>query len=141
MVGIVIVAHLGLAEQLRKTAEVITSSRLDNFTAVSIMPDDNPDRARQKVLTAVKSVDRGSGVVILVDMFGGTPSNLSLSLLTKGKIEIITGVNLPMIIDAATKSPQTSLSELVVLLLVNGQRGIRSASEILDKKVPGSEGS
>ena len=139
MIGIVIVAHLGLAEQLRNAAEIITRSTLENITAVSIMPDDNPDQAREKVLTAVKGVDKGRGVVILVDMFGGTPSNLSLSLLTKGKIEIITGVNLPMVVDAATTHQQASLSELVATLLVNGQRGIRSASEILTKKVPGKE--
>jgi PTS system mannose-specific IIA component len=68
-------------------------------------------------------------------MFGGTPSNLSLSLLTRGKIEIVTGVNLPMIIEAASNSPKVSLNELVRMLTSSGQREIRSAGEVLDKKV------
>ena len=135
MVGIVIVAHLNLAEELLKTTEMITNSKLDNFRTVSINPNDNPDQAREKVLAAVKCVDTSDGVLILVDMFGGTPSNLSLSLLAKGKTEIVTGSNLPMIIEAAANSQKMSLNELVSTLTLNGQKGIRSASEILNKKV------
>ncbi|KPJ56892.1 MAG: hypothetical protein AMJ42_04885, partial [Deltaproteobacteria bacterium DG_8] len=88
-----------------------------------------------KVLNAVKSVDTGDGVLILVDMFGGTPSNLSLSLLAKGKTEIVTGANLPMIIESATNSQKVPLNELVDVLTLSGQKGIRSASEVLNKKV------
>ena len=135
MVGVIIVAHMQLAEELLKVAQIITSSTLDNFMAVSINLDDNPDQAREKLLAAVKAVDNGDGVIIIVDMFGGTPSNLSLSLLTRGKIEIVTGVNLPMIIEAASNSPKVSLNELVSILTSSGQREIRSAGEILDKKV------
>jgi len=135
MVGVVIVAHFQLAEELLKAAKVITSSKLDNFRTVSINPNDNPDQARKKVLTAVKSIDTNDGVVILVDMFGGTPSNLSLSLLAKGKTEIVTGSNLPMVIEAADKSQKVSLNELVNILTLSGQKGIRSASEVLNKKV------
>ena len=135
MVGFVIVAHLHLAEELLKAAEMITGSRLDNFKTVSINPDDDPDQARKKVLTAVKSIDQGSGVLILVDMFGGTPSNLSISLLDKGKTEIVTGVNLPMIVEAASSNHHASLHDLVNSLTASGLKGIRSASEILHKKV------
>lgn len=135
MVGIVIVAHLQVAEQLLKTAEMITDSKLDNFRTISINPQDNPDHARDKVLTAVKSVEKGEGVLILVDMFGGSPSNLSLSLLAKGKTEIVTGANLPMIIEAATNSQKVPLDDLVNILSASGRKGIRSASEILNKKV------
>jgi len=135
MIGVVIVAHLQLADELLKTAELITSNKLDNFRTVSINPNDNPDKAREKVLSAVKSVDSGNGVLILVDMFGGTPSNLSLSLLDRGKTEIITGANLPMIIESATKSQKLPLEELVNNLTLIGQKGIRSASEVLNKKV------
>lgn len=135
MIGIVIVAHLQLAEELLKAAEMITNSKLDNFRSVSINPHDHPDQAREKVLTAVKSVDTGDGVLILVDMFGGTPSNLSLSLLARGRTEIVTGANLPMIIEAATNSQKVSLDDLLDILSSAGQKGIRSASEILNKKV------
>ena len=135
MVGVVIVAHLNLAEELLKAAKMITNNKLDNFRTVSINPNDNPDQAREKVLNAVKCVDTGDGVLILVDMFGGTPSNLSLSLLAKGKTEIVTGSNLPMIIEAASSGQKMTLNELVDILTLSGQKGIRSASEILNKKV------
>ena len=135
MVGVIIVAHMQLAEELLKVAQIITSSSLDNFVAVSINLDDNPDHAREKLLTAVKAVDNGEGIIILVDMFGGTPSNLSLSLLTRGKIEIVTGANLPMIIEAASNSQKLPLNELVGILTSSGQREIRSAGEVQDKKV------
>ena len=135
MVGIIIAAHLRLAEELLRAAEMITDRKLDNFRTVSINPSDHPDKARKKILTAVKSIDTGKGVLILVDMFGGTPSNLSLSLLAEGKIEIITGVNLPMIIEAADKSQKETLAGLVNILSLNGRKGIRSASEILSKGV------
>lgn len=134
-IGIIIVAHSRLAEELLKAAEMITDRKLNNFKAVSINPSDHPDKARKKILAAVKSIDTGEGVLILVDMFGGTPSNLSLSLLSEGKIEIITGVNLPMIIEAADKSQKEKLPELVNILSLSGQKGIRSASEILSREV------
>jgi PTS system mannose-specific IIA component len=135
MVGVIIVAHMQLAEELLKVAQIITSSTLDNFMTVSINLDDNPDHAREKLLKAVKAVDNGDGVIIIVDMFGGTPSNLSLSLLNRGEIEIVTGANLPMIIEAASNSQKVSLKELVSMLTSSGQKEIRSACEVLDKKV------
>jgi len=139
MVGIIIAAHVRLAEELLKAAEMITDRKLDNFRAVSINPSDHPDKAREKIVTAVKSIDTGEGVLILVDMFGGTPSNLSLSLLAEGKVEIITGVNLPMIIDAADKSKKETLAELVNILSLSGRKGVRSASEILSTDVKARE--
>jgi PTS system mannose-specific IIA component len=135
MIGVVVVTHLQLAKELVSAAEMITGSKLVNFRTVSIDPSDDPDHAGEKVLSAVKGADSGGGVVLLVDMFGGMPSNLSLSLLERGKTEIVTGVNLPMIIEAATSSQQVSLEKLVSLLTSSGQSGIRAAGEILDKKV------
>ncbi len=135
MVGFIIVTHVQLAQEFLKIAQLITGNPLDNFKAVSINLDDNPDEARDKLLQAVKSVDTGDGVVIIVDMFGGTPSNLSLSLLAKGKIEIVTGANLPMIIEAAGKSQDVRLEEMVHILTSSGQVAIRSAGEILDTKI------
>lgn len=135
MIGVIVVAHLRLAEELLSVARIITGSRLDNFRTVSINIDDNPDQARAKLLAAVREVNTADGTVILVDMFGGTPSNLSLSLLSKGKIEIITGVNLPMIIEAASSSPSVGLNQLISMLTASGQRGIRSAGTILEQNV------
>jgi len=135
MIGVIVVAHLRLAEELLSVARIITGSQLDNFRTVSINIDDNPDQAREKLLAAVREVNTAEGTVILVDMFGGTPSNLSLSLLSKGKIEIITGVNLPMIIEAASSSPSVGLNQLISMLTASGQRGIRSAGTILEQNV------
>jgi|PlaIllAssembly_1097288.scaffolds.fasta_scaffold21529_2 mannose PTS system EIIA component len=135
MTGVIIAAHLRLAEELLSTARIITGSQLENFRTVSINIDDNPDQVREKLLAAVKEVKTADGTVILVDMFGGTPSNLSLSLLSRGTIEIITGVNLPMIIEAASSSRTANLAELIGLLTASGQRGIRSAGTILEQNV------
>ena len=135
MTGVIIVAHLRLAEELLSVARIITGSQLENFRTVSINIDDNPDQVREKLLAAVKEVKTADGTVILVDMFGGTPSNLSLSLLSRGTIEIITGVNLPMIIEAASSSRTANLAELIGLLTASGQRGIRSAGTILEQNV------
>lgn len=135
MVGVIIVTHVQLAQEFLKIAQLITGSTLDNFKTVSINLDDNPDEARDKLLQAVKSVDTGDGVIIIVDMFGGTPSNMSLSLLAKGKIEIVTGANLPMIIEAASRSSEVGIDELVGILTSSGQTAIRSAGEILDTKI------
>ena len=135
MIGVIVVAHLRLAEELLSVARIITGSRLDNFRTVSINIDDNPDQARAKLLAAVREVNTAEGTVILVDMFGGTPSNLSLSLLSKGKIEIITGVNLPMIIEVASSSLSVGLNQLISMLTASGQRGIRSAGTILEQNV------
>ncbi len=135
MVGVIIAAHLRLADELLSAARIITGSRLDNFRTVSINIDDKPDQAQEKLLAAVREVNTPDGTVILVDMFGGTPSNLSLSLLSRGTIEIITGVNLPMIIEAAGSSHRASLAELIGMLTATGQRGIRSAGTILETDV------
>jgi PTS system mannose-specific IIA component len=135
MIGVIVVAHLRLAEELLSVARIITGSQLDNFRTVSINIDDNPDQAREKLLAAVREVNTADGTVILVDMFGGTPSNLSLSLLSKGKIEIITGVNLPMIIEVASSSLSVGLNQLISMLTASGQRGIRSAGTILEQNV------
>ena len=135
MVGVVVVTHLQLAKELVSAAEMITDSKLVNFRTVSIDPRDDPDHAGEKVLSAVKSANTGNGVILLVDMFGGMPSNLSLSLLDRGKTEIVTGVNLPMVIEAASSSQQVPLKSLVSLLISSGQSGIRAAGEILEKKI------
>jgi len=133
---VVVVAHLNLGEELIKVINLIAGKR-SNFHAVSFSPDEDPEEANQKVAAAAKRANTGEGVLILTDMFGGTPSNLGLSLLEEGKVEVITGVNLPMLIKLASYSEVKSLSEVAKELQAYGQKNIYLASDILKKKVDG----
>ena len=134
MIGVVVVAHLNLGEELIRVVNLIAGKR-ENFHAVSFAPDEDPEEATRKVVAAVKRANMGEGVLILTDMFGGTPSNLSLALLEEGKVEVITGVNLPMLIKLAGYSEAKHLPEIAEELQVYGQKNICLASEILKKKV------
>jgi PTS system mannose-specific IIA component len=136
MVGVVVVAHLNLGEELIKVINLIAGKQ-NNFQAVSFAPDEDPEGATQKVAVAVKRANTGDGVLILTDMFGGTPSNLGLSLLEEGKVEVITGVNLPMLIRLANYTEEKSLPEMAKELQSYGQKNICLASDILKKKVDG----
>jgi PTS system mannose-specific IIA component len=136
MVGVVVVAHLNLGEELLRVINLIAGKR-DNFHAVSFAPDEDPEEANRKVAAVVKRANTGDGVLILTDMFGGTPSNLSLSLLEEGKVEVITGVNLPMLLRLASYIEEKSLPEMAKELQSYGQKNICLASDILKKKVGG----
>jgi PTS system mannose-specific IIA component len=102
MIGIVIVTHLKLGEELLAAAELIVG-KLKQFQAVSIDPKEDVEEIKEKISAAIRAVDRGKGILILTDMFGGTPSNISLSFLEEWKIEVITGVNLPMLLKLSTQ--------------------------------------
>ena len=134
MVGIVIVTHLRLGEELLAVAELIVG-KLKQFEAVSIDPSEGVDEIREKISGAIRKVDRGKGVLILTDMFGGTPSNISLSFLEEWKIEVITGVNLPMLLKLSTYEGEGELVELAGFIKTYGQKNINLASEILKKNV------
>jgi PTS system mannose-specific IIA component len=136
MVGVVVVAHLNLGEEFVKVINLI-AGKLNNFHAVSFTPDEDPEEANRKVAAAMKRANTGNGVLILTDMFGGTPSNLGLSLLEEGKVEVITGVNLPMLIKLAGYTEEKSLSEMARELQAYGQKNICLASDILKKKFDG----
>ena len=101
MIGIVVVTHSGLGEALIEAAESIMEGNLGGATAVSVDLKQSAEDMRKKISGGIKKVDKGRGVLILTDMFGGTPSNLSLSFLEEGRIEVLTGVNLPLVIRAA----------------------------------------
>ena len=101
------------------------------IAAVSIGWDDDVAESQRKIEEAVRAVDKGKGVIILTDMFGGTPSNLALPLLKKGELEIVTGVNLPMIIKVANQSANDSLPDLASRVKQQGQKHISIASELL----------
>ena len=134
MVGIVLVAHCNLAEEFMQTLRLI-AGEIDNFCPVRFNPDDSPEDSLKKIADAVKKVDRGKGVLILTDMFGGTPSNLSLTLLEEGKVEVLTGVNLPMLIKLShVRDKQVKLIDLAQEIKLCGQKNICLASDILKKE-------
>jgi PTS system mannose-specific IIA component len=135
MVGVVIVTHCHLAEELIAAAELVVGEDLKQFQPVSIDPKDGSEEIREKIISAIRKVDGGQGVLILTDMYGGTPSNISLSFLEDKKIEVITGVNLPMLLKLATYQEDRELESLAVFITDYGQRNINLASEVLKKRV------
>jgi PTS system mannose-specific IIA component len=137
MVGIVLVTHLRLGEELLAVTELIVG-KLKQFEAVSIDPTERVEEITEKISAAIRRVDRGKGILILTDMFGGTPSNISLSFLEEWKIEVITGVNLPMLLKLSTDERERDLVGLAEFIKSYGQKNINLASEILKKNVKGS---
>ncbi len=135
MVGVVIVTHCHLAEELICAAQLVVGEELRQFQAVSVEPKDGSEVIREKILAAVRKVDSGQGVLILTDMYGGTPSNISLSFLEEKKIEVITGVNLPMLLKLATYKNDLQLEPFAAFITDYGQRNINLASEVLKKRV------
>jgi PTS system mannose-specific IIA component len=131
MIGIVIVTHSQLGEALIEAAEFILGSKPENTIAVSIDLKENAEKLREKIDSAIKKVRQPEGVLILTDMFGGTPSNLSYSFLEEGKIEVISGVNLPILIKATSARKENALGDLAVSLETFGKRSISLASGIL----------
>jgi PTS system mannose-specific IIA component len=131
MIGIVIATHSQLGDALIDTAEFIIGNRPETTVSVSINLNENVDKLRQKIVEGIKKVDQQEGVLILTDMFGGTPSNLSYSFLEEGRVEVISGVNLPMLIKAVEAREKTQLSELAVDLEAFGKKSISLASGIL----------
>ena len=135
MIGVVVVTHCHLAEELICAAQLVVGEELKQFQAVSVDPKDGSDVIREKIMAAIRKVDTGEGVLILTDMYGGTPSNISLSFLEEKKIEVITGVNLPMLLKLATYSNHQDLEQLAAFITDYGQRNINLASEVLRKRV------
>lgn len=131
MIGIVIVTHRQLGASFVDAAGFILNSECEGIATVSIDLNEPADKLRKKIVEAVKTVNRQEGVLILTDMFGGTPSNLSYSLLEEGKIEVISGINLPMLIKALNARQKLKLSELAETLEVYGKKSISLASRIL----------
>jgi len=131
MIGIVIVTHSQLGDALIEAAEFIIGKKPEATIAVSIDLNENAEKLRGKIDKALKKVRQAEGVLILTDMFGGTPSNLSYSFLEEGKVEVISGVNLPILIKATSSRKEKELSELAVTLEAFGKRSISLASGIL----------
>ncbi|MGD8513475.1 MAG: PTS sugar transporter subunit IIA [Deltaproteobacteria bacterium] len=131
MIGIVIVTHSGLGDALIEAAECILETPLEATTAVSVDLRHSAEKLRKKIGDGMKAVDEGDGVIILTDMFGGTPSNLSLSFLEEGRIDVLTGVNLPVLIRAAKMRKASNLSELAQSVEAYGKKSISLASGVL----------
>jgi PTS system mannose-specific IIA component len=131
MIGILIVTHPKLGEALIDTAEFILGDRPEAVKALSIDINENAEELRRKIAAGIKAVDDKKGVLIMTDMFGGTPSNLSYSLLEEGRIEVISGVNLPIVIRAINYRKKKELVDLVQDLEVFGKKSISLASGLL----------
>ncbi len=129
-VGVVVVTHGQLATELLNAAEMIVGE-LPRFAAVSIGWHDEVSLARDAITRAVAKVDGGAGVLILTDMFGGTPSNLGLAALETGRVEVVTGVNLPMLIKLARAHEDADVLTLARALCEHGRAAIRVASDLL----------
>jgi PTS system mannose-specific IIA component len=133
MAGILIAAHCNLAQELLSAAEMIVG-KMKNVEALSIDTEEEVGKIRKGIQTALKRVNDGTGVLILTDMFGGTPSNMSLSFLEDEKVEVVTGANLPMLIKIGTMTEKLSLKELASMIRDYGRKNINLATEILNRK-------
>ncbi len=131
MIGIVIVTHCQLGEALIEAAEFIIGERPGSLESVSIDLSENAEKLRNKISQGIKKVEGQEGVLILTDMFGGTPSNLSYSFLEEGRIEVLSGVNLPILIQAANMREKMKLDQLASDLESFGKKSISLASRIL----------
>ena len=134
MVGILLVTHHNFGKELIAAAEMIDGD-VDAIQAISVDFKKDPEKLRREIQAAIKELNKGEGVLIMTDMFGGTPSNLSLSFLEEGKVEVLTGVNLPMLINLSTHRNQKTLDELARYLKSFGQKNINLASEIMNKQI------
>lgn len=133
MIGLVLVTHGGLAAEFRSALEHVVGTQTQIET-ISIGPEDDVECRRRDIIDAVKTVDDGSGVILLTDMFGGTPSNLAISVMESGKVEVIAGVNLPMLIKLASVRADRSLADAVTAAREAGRKYINVASQVLNGK-------
>ena len=131
MIGIVIVTHCCLGDALIDAAKFILGSRPEQLESISIDLNEEAEKLRAKIAAGIKKVDQKDGDLILTDMFGGTPSNISYSFLEEGRIEVLSGVNLPVLIKALNLRKDTELSKLSVTLEASGKKSILLASGIL----------
>jgi len=133
MIGIVLVAHGHLAPEFLAALEHVVGPQ-KQIASVSIGPDDDMERRRADILEAVKRSDSGEGVVLLTDMFGGTPSNLAISVMNGGNIEVLAGVNLPMLIKLASVREGHTLEQAVLQAQDAGRKYVNVASRILNPR-------
>src|SRR3989338_6371950 len=133
MVGIIVVSHDNIAHEMVAVTKKILRDA-DGILAVAIGQDSPVEANRQKIGEAIKHVDKGKGVLLLSDMFGGTPSNLCLSFLGRPRLEVISGINLPMLIKLAGEKNRSSFEDLVEFIQDYGRKNIVIASKVLEGK-------
>ena len=130
MIGLVLVTHGQLATEFVHATEHVVGPQ-SGIRSVAIGPDDDMEKRREEIQLALSEVDSGAGVILLTDMFGGTPSNLAISFMGKGNVEVIAGINLPMLIKLASVRDQVSLPEAVDQAQEAGRKYINVASRVL----------
>lgn len=133
MIGLVIVTHGKLAHEFRAALEHIVGPQTQ-IEAIEIAPEDDAEMQRAEILAAVAAVDSGEGVVIATDMFGGTPSNLAISTMDDAAVEVIAGVNLPLLVKFASSRQEKSLVTAINAAKEAGRKYIIVASQLLDEK-------
>ncbi|PKN76821.1 MAG: PTS fructose transporter subunit IIA [Deltaproteobacteria bacterium HGW-Deltaproteobacteria-10] len=136
MIGVLITTHGSLGNELIKAAELIKGP-LTGVLHISTDGSKGVEDLKKEIGNAIKKLDKGKGVLILTDLFGGTPSNISLSFLKEGKVEVVTGVNLPMLMKLSDVKAETTLNEYACMIKEYGKKNISLASEILSKKALG----
>ncbi len=140
MIGVIIVTHGRLADELRSAMEHVVGSQTQIAT-VCIGPDDEMESRRAEIEADIAAVDTGQGVILLTDMFGGTPSNLAISMMGRGAVEVLSGVNLPMLVKLAKVRAAQSLAECVSCAQTAGRKYIAAASDVLPNcRVNGKSG-
>ena len=130
MIGMVLVTHGNLAEEFSNALQHVVG-RQDHIATVCIGPDDDMEQRRKDILQRIAKVDQGKGVILLTDMFGGTPSNLAISVIDKANVEVIAGINLPMLIKLASVRKSDSLIDTVNSAQEAGRKYINIASQLL----------
>jgi len=133
MIGLVLVTHGRLASEFRAALEHVMGPQ-SQIEAITIGPDDDIEQRRKDIVEAVGAVNSGNGVVILTDMFGGTPSNLAISVMTSPDIEVVAGINLPMLVKLATVRGEMPMAEAVMQAQEAGRKYINVASRVLAGK-------
>ena len=133
MIGLVFVTHGRLADEFRAALEHVVGPQ-QQLATVCIGPDDEMGQCRNNILLAARAVDSGTGAVILTDMFGGTPSNLAISIMEEGPIEVVAGMNLPMLIKLAKNRQDMKMPDLVRCAQDAGRKYIHVASHVLAGK-------
>ena len=132
MIGIVLVTHGRLADELFSALEHVVGGQ-EKIATVCIGPEDDMEKRRAEILESITKTDDGGGVILLTDMFGGTPSNLAISVMDKANVEVIAGVNLPMLIKLASVRTNNSIDEAAQAAQDAGRKYINIASQLLSK--------
>lgn len=131
MIGLLLVTHGRLAEEFIAAMEHVVGPQ-DNIDSICMFPDDDIEKSRETIEKKIKNIDNGKGVILLTDMFGGTPSNLAISMSEKGKIEVVAGMNLPMLIKLSSIRENTDIKDAVIQAQDAGRKYIHAASALLE---------